>query len=247
MSNNISLPVQSSYDLYVSKAHDCAYLNGHEARSLFLDPATRINQTIYQLLIDQGFRRSGPYLYQPACSACNACLSMRIPVASFTPNRSQRRNWQQNVGRLQVSAHPAEFSSEHFELYCRYQEQRHTNGAMDIKEPEQYMNFLSSSWADTVFYEFRDGKKLAGVAVTDRLTNGLSSVYTFFDLERRADGLGVFALLWQIEHTKNLGKQWVYPGFWIKDSDKMSYKSAYRPLELWDGMHWKRYERNARL
>ena len=38
-----------------------------------------------------------------------------------------------------------------------------------------------------------------------------------------------------------LGKQWVYPGFWIEGCNKMSYKSQYRPLEAWNGKTWVRF------
>ncbi|MEN8180713.1 MAG: arginyltransferase, partial [Pseudomonadota bacterium] len=79
------------------------------------------------------------------------------------------------------------------------------------------------------------------------LPRGLSSVYTFFDPAKLSVGLGVFALLWQIQHAMELGKQWVYPGFWVEGSDKMEYKSSYRPLEAWNGKNWKRFGRNETL
>lgn len=247
MSNDPSFPKDTAYALYVSQEHDCSYLSEQRARTLFLDPSAKVDASLYQLLIDRGFRRSGVFLYQPACPQCAACVSLRIPVVDFKPNRSQRRNWKMNHHRIAVQALPAEYSQEHFDLYAKYQAQRHADGAMTCNESDQYMKFLTSDWAETLFYEFRLDGTLLAVAATDLLPNGISCVYTFFDPERRAEGLGVFALLWQIQHARELGMQWVYPGFWIEGSSKMSYKSSYRPLEAWDGKSWKRFTENDSL
>ena len=110
MKNNPGFPRDSAYALYVSQEHECSYLSDEQARTLFLDPAARVDARLYQHLIDRGFRRSGQYLYQPACPLCEACISLRMPVREFTPNRSQRRNWQNNQGRFKVTPCPVAFS-----------------------------------------------------------------------------------------------------------------------------------------
>jgi arginine-tRNA-protein transferase len=228
----------SAFALYISQSHDCSYLPDREARSLFLDPAAKVTPEIYQQLIDRGFRRSGCYLYQPACPTCSACISLRIPVRRFTPSRSQRRNWKRNIERYQVIPRPARYDDSHFDLYKRYLLQRHPDGAMTCNNPSQYTQFLTCEWAETQFIEFRLEQRLAAVAVSDILPQGTSSIYTFFDPTLSSDGLGVFALLWQVEHARQLGKQWVYPGFWIEACDKMNYKTRFRPYEIWNGRSW---------
>jgi arginine-tRNA-protein transferase len=242
--DNTEFNRDSSYALYMSQEHDCSYLPERMARTLFLDPSARVNQALYQYLIDRGFRRSGQYLYQPACSSCEACVSLRLPASDFSPNRSQRRNWKLNQERIVVSTQPAVFNQAHFDLYKSYQEARHVDGALATVDPEQYLQFLTCPWADTLFYEFHLDDQLVAVVVTDHLPEGLSAVYTFFDPVRKIDGLGVYALLWQIELARQLGKPWVYPGYWVEGSDKMDYKSAYRPLEAWNGKEWRRFTRN---
>lgn len=227
-----------AYALYVSQSHDCSYLPDRESRSLFLDPAAEVTPTLYQQLIDRGFRRSGCYLYQPACPACNACVSLRLPVAAFTPSRSQRRNWRSNLPCYQVEVGPADYSEEQFRLYKDYLYARHPDGAMSSTSPGQYTQFLSCEWADTRFIRFHREGRLVAVAVSDILPEGTSSVYTFFDPNLGQEGLGVFALLWQIEYTRSLGKAWIYPGFWIRDCDKMNYKTRFRPYQYWTGQQW---------
>jgi arginine-tRNA-protein transferase len=241
MIDDPTFPSNPALALYLSQPHDCSYLPGRQTRTLFLDPAAQIDQPIYQALIDRGYRRSGRFLYQPACPDCSACISLRLPVRDFQPTRSQRRCWKRNAGRFCITARPPQLESEQFALYQKYLAQRHPDSSMDYSNPDQYIEFLHSEWGKTRFYEFRLGDQLAAVVVTDHLPDGLSSVYTFFDPDLQADGIGIFALLWQIEHARQLGLKWVYPGFWIRDCQKMRYKSEFRPLEAWSGQGWVRF------
>ena len=81
--------------------------------------------------------------------------------------------------------------------------------------------------------------ELVAVAVTDRLDNGLSAVYTFYDPELGKRSPGVFTLLWQIEHCRQLGLDCLYLGFWIAECRKMSYKDHYRPCEILTPDGWR--------
>lgn len=222
--------------LYASPPHACAYLDEHEAITQFIDPSQAMNSQLYSQLVEVGFRRSGEYVYRPRCNSCQACRPARIPTGSFQPSRSQRRVWRRNQD-LKVSAIPAGFREEHFTLYRRYIGARHAGGDMDVANPERYREFLLSSWGETWCYEFRLGPRLLAVAVIDRLVRGLSAVYTFFDPEYADRGLGTFAVLWEISAAQRSRLPWLYLGYWIEECPKMSYKSRFRPLEIYrDGL-----------
>jgi len=109
---------------------------------------------------------------------------------------------------------------------------------MDNPTPNGYINFLTSDWSETVFYEFRLKKQLVAVAVVDHLQNSLSAVYTFFDPLFQERSLGVYAILWEIEETKRLKRDYLYLGYWIKGCQKMSYKIEYQPLEFYSNGIW---------
>jgi arginine-tRNA-protein transferase len=238
MLNNNGFEQEEAYALYMSQLHDCSYLSGREARNLFLDPMAKVTPELYQHMIDRGFRRSGCYLYQPACPHCSDCISLRIPANIYKPSRSQRRNWKKNHGIYQIKVTSSNFSDEHYQLYKQYLLQRHPDGAMACNSPGQYTQFLTCDWAETRFVEFRKSDQLAAVAVSDLLPQGTSSIYTFYNPELKQEGLGVFALMWQIYYTQKLGLEWVYPGFWIEECNKMNYKSRFRPFEAWTGQQW---------
>ncbi len=234
-------PDTSGIALYLTPEHECSYLPGQLARTLFIDPSTPPQPALYQYLLNAGFRRSGDHVYRPHCSACQACVPVRLPVTEFRPRRNQRRCWRANAWKIQIRIRPAGFTQAHFELYLRYTGSRHREGGMAEADEERYLEFLTTRWCPSEFVEFHLEDRLMAVAVTDVLPNALSAVYTFFDPELSAFSPGTFAILWQIAQARARGLQHLYLGYWIRDCDKMSYKERFRPLEAWDGRQWRNY------
>jgi leucyl-tRNA---protein transferase len=225
--------------LYLTGDHPCSYVQDRPARTLFVDPLARIDGPTFQALLEQGFRRSGRHIYRPACRGCRACISLRLPVERFAPNRSQRRNFLANAPEVTVRDCRPSFQPEHFALYQRYLQARHPEGSMAEGTSDNYRDFLVDPWGgETRLLEFRLGVRLMAVAVTDVTPDSLSAVYTFFDPDLSHRAPGTFAILGQIQVAKGLGLPYLYLGYWIEDCGKMSYKSRFRPLEVWNGRTW---------
>ena len=224
---------------YATPPHECNYLPGREAITLFADPHFPKNSRLYSALADCGFRRSGEHLYVPHCSSCTKCIPVRIPVGEFAASRNQLRTWRRNR-ELSINRMPAEYDQEHFDLYRHYLAGRHTGGGMDNPSESNYMEFLTSSWSDTYFYEMRLEGKLLCVAVVDYMENAMSAVYTFFDPDYTRNSLGRFAILFELEEARKLGMDWLYLGYWIEGCGKMEYKSEYKPLEFFIDNLWQR-------
>lgn len=231
--------------LFLTGEHECSYMDGLRARTLFVDPMARIDAERAQWLQQIGFRRSGAHFYRPACRGCQRCVPVRIPVADFTPNRAQRRNAARNDPDVQIENRPAGLHAEHYHLYERYLLHRHGDGDMaDDVSMETYARFLLAPWGGTTrFIESRLGPRLMSVAVTDVFSDGLSAVYTFFDPALSHRGPGTYAVLTQLREAARLQLAYVYLGYWIGESRKMAYKDGFRPLEAWDGRRWRRFER----
>ena len=222
---------------YATPEHDCSYLEDKQAITLFADPDYPKDKTIYSLLANNGFRRSGEHVYQPHCKSCQACVAVRVPVDKFSPNRSQRRNIKLNQD-LDVSIMPAVFNQKHYELFEQYISTRHKDGGMDDFDEKSYQSFLFSSWAETELMEFYLQDELIAVAVMDLLDDGLSAVYSFFTPEHAKRSLGKFAILSQIKLAKERGLQYLYLGYWIEACQKMRYKDEYQPLQYFINGNW---------
>lgn len=234
------LPIHS-LQFYLTAPYPCSYLPGREARSQVATPHKLIDTTIYSELVWRGFRRSGLFVYRPRCGACRACVPVRVPVAEFKPNRSQRRCAARNAD-LELTLKPLAFDEAHYRLYRRYQLARHSGGGMDNDDREQYRSFLLQSRVDSVLAEFSLNGEVAMVALVDRLLDGLSAVYTFFEPDLAKRGLGVYGVLAQIELARRLGLPYLYLGYWIEGSPKMAYKNGYRPVEMLQDGAWRRDE-----
>lgn len=222
--------------LFATHPHDCSYLDNKEATTIFVDPNQSVDAKLYSNLSERGFRRSGSHLYRPHCKSCSACVAARVPAQVFKASRKQRKCWNRNQD-LTVSSTNRQ-TDEHYELYARYIEERHSDGDMYPPTREQFDSFLTPEWGVTEYLEFRLLDKLVAVAVCDRMSEGYSAVYTYFEPSQSRRGLGVFAILWQIELCKQLNLSNLYLGYWIKQCSKMNYKTDYRPLELLTDNRW---------
>ena len=235
MTNLKDLPFKA-LQFYATAPYPCSYLEDHEARSQVATPPQLINTKVYSELIRAGFRRSGQFTYRPYCDQCKSCVATRIPVQQFVPNRSQKRAFLKHTP-LEAKILPLEFIAEHFDLYHRYQLSRHANqidgNSVENTEDEedQYRQFLVQSHIDSYMVEFRENGILRMVSVIDIVSDGLSSVYTFFDTSQEKASYGTYGILWQIEKAKELQLKYVYLGYYIQQSPKMSYKALFKPLE----------------
>jgi arginine-tRNA-protein transferase len=70
----------------------------------------------------------------------------------------------------------------------------------------------------------------------------LSAIYTFFEPNEERRSLGVMSILQQIEVGRTLELPYLYLGYWVKDCAKMTYKTDFRPAELYQNNHWTRLD-----
>lgn len=229
--------------LFLTAPSPCPYLPGRMERKVFTQLAGAQADRLHTLLTHAGFRRSQSIAYRPACEGCTACLSVRVVAGAFSANRAFRRIARRN-NDLHVAAVPADPTPEQFSLLRRYLDSRHGDGGMADMTALDYAAMVDETPIDTFIIEYRLGAEgpLAAAALTDRLQDGLSMVYSFFDPDLSARSLGTFMILDHIRRTNARGRKYVYLGYWVRDCTKMAYKARFQPLEALGPSGWRRLE-----
>jgi leucyl-tRNA---protein transferase len=217
----------------------CPYVAGRAERKLVTELYGRNAQALYNDLSRAGFRRSHALAYRPACAGCAACVPVRIPVARLEETRSLRRI--RNINRdLAARTLPPRADQEQFRLFQRYQRSRHARSDMAAMTYNDYRAMVEDSPLATLLVAVSGPDTgLLGAGLADLLDDGLSAVYSYFDPAESRRGLGTLLILALADEARRRGLPYVYLGYWIAQSPKMSYKARFRPLEGLSGGEWR--------
>jgi arginine-tRNA-protein transferase len=231
---------------YLTAPQPCAYLDGREERKVFttLNGGTAVS--VNNALSQKGFRRSQSVIYRPACVGCSACMSIRIPVDSFQPNRTQRRVLKRNEALLRRPCE-AWATETQFALFREYLNDRHADGGMADMDAFDYASMVDETPVNSMVVEYLDEnpetgrQRLVAACLSDVLNDGLSMVYSFFAPDYSNRSPGSFMILDHISMAREMGLGYVYLGYWVAGSRKMTYKTGFQPFELCDGARWHRF------
>lgn len=225
-----------SLDLYLMQPGPCPYLPGLTEQKVItvLDDFTA---PLSPLLTQRGFRRTQHMFYRQQCPNCRACIASRLRLAGFRPDRSFRRVLYKNE-RLTYSVVSPDAMPDDYELFTRYLQARHAEGDMAKMPYSDFLAMMEDSPTDTRFLICRDGSKTLGIMLFDEMPDGTSAVYSFFDPAEEKRSLGTWMILKLIEYTIGTERPYLYLGFWVKNSPKMSYKARFQPLELFIDENW---------
>tara|TARA_B100001250_G_C19778534_1_gene780759 strand:+ start:67 stop:792 length:726 start_codon:yes stop_codon:yes gene_type:complete len=223
--------VLEEIQFYVTTKYSCGYIDGQDAQSIVATPYKRINSKNFNNLINKGFRRSGQYVYKPNCKNCNACIPIRLLAKNFIPSKSQKRV-KKYLNKLTVKILPLTFDEEHYKLYIQYQNKRHRNNNEDEDDVADYNDFLIKSNVNSKIVEFRFNNELKIISIIDFVKDGISAVYTFYDCNNNKLSLGTVSIIWLLELCKKENLPFLYLGYWIYESQKMKYKTNFKPYEL---------------
>lgn len=211
----------------------CSYLPAEQS-SLEYRILAHISESAFQKLLERGWRRHGWHFFRPACPVCRKCRSLRVDVHRFRATKSQRRAMNKNRDiRLEVG--PAGVTDEHVQLYNAWHADMHVRSGWrdDRITPETYKEvFLSGDWSFAKEFRYYRSDTLVGVGLVDELPDALSSVYFYHDPDWRPQSPGTFTLQKEIEYAQQMGRRYVYLGYWIAECQSMAYKGRFGPNEV---------------
>ncbi|MBK5265027.1 MAG: arginyltransferase [Alphaproteobacteria bacterium] len=233
---------------FVTNPSPCPYLPGRSERKVFTELSGENSSELNDALGRIGFRRSQNVAYRPSCAGCNACVSVRVVTDEFRANATQRKLLRRNDNLIVTACKPWS-TDEQYDLLQRYLKARHPDGGMTEMDEMDFADMVEQTPVDSFVIEYREPSengapgRLVGACLTDRQSDGLSMIYSFFD-PYHADrpGLGNFIIMDHIIRARRAGLPYVYLGYWVEGAKRMQYKVRYRPLERLGKNGWTRFD-----
>jgi arginine-tRNA-protein transferase len=233
---------------FLTAPSPCPYLPERFERKVFAHLPLSDGASVNDSLTQVGFRRSQNIAYRPACEACTACVSARIPAADYIFSRSERKAIARNED-LERNLVVAEATMEQFDLLRRYLLTRHADGGMAEMTWPDYVAMVEDTAVRTHIIEYRVRTKdhtsngqemgdLVACALVDVMNDGLSLVYSFYDPTQSRRSLGSFVILDHVVQACLMDLPYVYLGYWVRGSEKMDYKVRFSPIELLKPEGW---------
>lgn len=233
-------PPKRPHYFFTTAPLPCPYVPGRLERKIVTELSGPDAGLLHESLSRSGFRRSHSIAYTPSCPNCQACIPVRIVVKEFKPDRTMRKLLRRNHHVLAAMPMGAKASAEQYHLFSRYQKSRHDGGDMALMGFYDYRSMIEDTTIDSFVVEFRDREdgSLKATVLVDRMSDGLSAVYSFYDPQRPELSLGTYMILWLIGEAERLGLPYIYLGYWIAESGKMAYKARFQPLETYSPDGW---------
>ena len=195
---------------------------------------TSIGDDTLGMFFENGYRRNGNCIYAMRCPACRACVPIRLRPDRFRPNRNQKRVQKKNRD-VTVGVAPLRMSSENLTILDKYLQTRFPESKSSADE--YYAGFFLSAISRCFEIRYRVDEKLIGVAIVDGSEQWLNAVYFYFDPEEGHRSPGTLNILNLINFCQRHDIPLLYLGYQIDQVPSMSYKTSFKPHELFlDGM-----------
>lgn len=213
----------------LSDESPCPYIDGINCRFRYFF-ASDLSAEELDVALSSGWRKFGLYYFQPSCE-CSSCVPLRVRAKDFTPSKDQRRIIAKNSDIVTKIA-PLEFRDEIYDMYCEHSDVRFQKSS---ESKDIFIQSFFTPSCPSFLSEFYLDDTLVAVGFVDQSTHALSSVYFIYRAAMQSRGMGIFGMCTEIRMAAELGLDFYYSGYYIKQNARMNYKGRFRPHELFDG------------
>jgi leucyl-tRNA---protein transferase len=204
---------------------------------------SQVTPTELDQFLQEGWRHFGTYFFRysslPSPTQTLHIQPLRMRLTNFTPNRSQRRNWQNNQD-LTTRVAKARITLEYQRLFALHKT-RFTENIPDSLE-DFLGQYPEHQPCDTRVIRIEHQQQLLAAHFIDIGLDSVSSVYSVYDPAWAARGLGIYTILQAIDYATSLGKTWYYPGYATREPSHYDYKKQFSALEFFDWQKWQALE-----
>jgi leucyl-tRNA---protein transferase len=209
----------------------CPYLDGLRSTTETM-LMTGVTAAELDGLLERGWRRFGPVYFRPVCSGCDECVSVRVPVSTFSPSPNLRRVLKR-AAHVRTEVGEPQADDARLRLYRRWHASREVERGWkpDRIGMESYaMQFCFPHSAAREF-SYWDGEELIGIGIADETPKALSAVYCYYDPDLAHLSLGTCNVLRAIEYARHRSLSQVYLGYRVEGCLSLRYKGRFRPQE----------------
>jgi arginyl-tRNA--protein-N-Asp/Glu arginylyltransferase len=233
--------------------HPCPYLPEEQA-SLDHLILVDVSPEEYDALLSRGYRRFGPDFFRPKCASCSACVSTRIVLEDFHPNKSQRRA-RQACADLRISIGPPKVDEARLELYARWHGSREKSrgwspSQLDEDRYAQQFVFPHAGALEIAYHD--EAGRLVGLALSDETPTAWTAIYFFYDPAWARRSIGTGNVVIQAELARARGCRYLYLGYRVSACPSLRYKERFHIQETLEGLpslaeepRWHRVEPEA--
>jgi leucyl-tRNA---protein transferase len=232
-----------SLTVFTTPPGECAYLP-EQQWSLEYELVSELSGAEYLHRMIGGWRHFGHMMFHPVCQACRACTPVRVRVADFRPDRSQKRCRRDNEGVVEMVIGEPSVTHEKLRLYDAYHAFQADHKGWPEKgsrDPKGYAeSYVVQPFPVEEWCYYLDGR-LVGVGYVDALAEalpgdegqeGLSAIYFYYDPAERHRSLGTWNVLVTIEQAARHGLPYVYLGYYVAGCASLEYKARFLPTEM---------------
>jgi arginine-tRNA-protein transferase len=217
----------------------CPYFTDNRlAKIEYMLPSEQDIRDFHRFLA-RGFRRLDTVFYRNICAECSSCIPIRLSVGAFVPSRSQKKAEGENKDlRVVVMTSPV-ITREKIRLYDKYVSTKHGKPCDAAgQDTGKILQMLHCGFERTIEMDYYLGERLIGVGIVDEAKDSLSSNYFYYDPDLLNRRPGIFSIMQEIELARKMKKRYYYLGFYIAETDKMSYKKYFRPNQILRKGRW---------
>jgi arginyl-tRNA--protein-N-Asp/Glu arginylyltransferase len=217
---------------FIEDPHACAYLPEQTA-CLEVRVMVDVTTTELDALLERGWRRFGPVYFRPACEGCGECVTLRVPVAAFSPSKSQRRAMRTSAKLRRVVGRPL-VDERRLALYETWHHDREVVRSWRPNEQTSDRYALDFAFPHPAAHELAlyDDDRLVGVGLFDETPRSISAIFFYYDPEYAPLSPGTANVLALIDRARERRLDHVYLGYRVSGCASLRYKASFRPHEL---------------